>query len=280
MLLDARIYQIAFLLLFLLVGLLTRDWTLHPAAIATAIATCLIGQAMIPTFWSREGWASLAAQATKSLPSALITALGLSLLLRVDHPQTMMLASGAAIASKFLLRIGGKHLFNPANFGIVAALTLTQDAWISPGQWGEAGWLVLLFGCAGGLVLRRVGRWDTSAVFLIAYGGFEAARILWLGWTWDVWVHRLMSGSLLLFALFMMTDPRTIPNARIGRLIWAIAIALLTFLLRNFGFLSTAPIWALFLLAPLTLLLDRLFPSDRFEWSQGASEPEAQVFQT
>ena len=271
MLLDARIYQIAFLLLFLLVGLLTRDWTLHPVAIATAIATCLVGQAILSIDRSK-GWASLSVQAAKSLPSALITALGLSLLLRVDHPRTMMLAAGAAIASKFLLRVGGKHLFNPANFGIVAALALTQDAWVSPGQWGEAGWLVLLFGCAGGLVLGRVGRWDTSVVFLAAYGGLEGARMLWLGWTWDVWMHRLMSGSLLLFALFMMTDPRTIPNARIGRLIWAGTIALLTFLLRNFGFLSTAPIWALFLLAPLTLLLDRLFPSDRFEWSQDASE--------
>ena len=143
MLLDARIYQIAFLLFFLLVGLLTRDWTLHPAAIATAVTVCFTAQVIV----------SGSSAPAKSLPSALITALGLSLLLRVDHPSTMMLAAGAAIASKFLLRVGEKHLFNPANFGIVAALTLTQDAWVSPGQWGEAGWLVLLFGCAGGLVL-------------------------------------------------------------------------------------------------------------------------------
>ena len=261
MLLDARIYQIAFLLLFLLVGLLTRDWTLHPVAIATAVAVCLTIQAIV-----------LPSAPAKSLLSALITALGLSLLLRVDHPSTMMLAAAAAIASKFLLRVGEKHLFNPANFGIITALTLTQDAWVSPGQWGEAGWLVLLFVCAGGLVLGRVGRWDTSVVFLVAYGGLEAARMIWLGWTWDVWVHRLMNGSLLLFALFMITDPRTIPNARVGRLIWASAIALLTFWLRNFCFLATAPIWALFLLAPLTLLLDRLFLSDRFEWSGGTAE--------
>ena len=266
MLFDARIYQIAFLLLFLLVGLLTRDWTLHPVAIATAVAVCLTAQVIV----------SLRSSApAKSLLSALITALGLSLLLRVDHPSTMMLAAGAAIASKFLLRVGEKHLFNPANFGIVAALTLTQDAWVSPGQWGETGWLVLLFVCAGGLVLGRVGRWDTSVVFLVAYGGLEAARMIWLGWTWDVWVHRLMNGSLLLFALFMITDPRTIPNARIGRLIWASAIAILTFWLRNFCFLATAPLWALFLLAPLTLLLDRLFLSDRFEWSGGTTEPDS-----
>jgi Na+-transporting NADH:ubiquinone oxidoreductase subunit NqrB len=201
-----------------------------------------------------------------TLPSALITALGLSLLLRTDDYSTMALASGAAILSKFFLRAQQKHWFNPANFGIIAALTFTQDAWVSPGQWGEDGWYALLFLGAGGLVLKRVGRWDTTAAFLISYAGLEAIRNVALGWTWDVWWHRLMSGSLLLFALFMITDPRTIPDARLGRLIWAIAIAVVTFILRNQYFLPTAPFWALFALAPFSLLLDRLFPASRFSW--------------
>ena len=64
----------------------------------------------------------------------------------------------------------------------------------------------------------------------------------------------------------MVTDPRTIPNARAGRLIWAGSIALLAFILRNVFFLPTAVLWALFFLAPLTPLLDRLFPADRFAW--------------
>jgi hypothetical protein len=63
-------------------------------------------------------------------------------------------------------------------------------------------------------VLKRVGRWDTTLAFLGSYALLEALRNLWLGWAWDVWAHRLMSGSLLLFALFMVTDPRSIPNAR------------------------------------------------------------------
>lgn len=194
----------------------------------------------------------------------------MSLLLRVDHPLTMALAVMGAIASKFLLRLRGKHVFNPGNFGIVMALMLSGDAWVSPGQWGESGWYGLLFLGAGGLVLQKVGRWDTSVAFLGSYAALEAVRNLWLGWTWDVWAHRLTSGSLLVFALFMMTDPRTIPNARAGRLIWAGAIALLTFILRNICFISTAPFWALFTLAPLSLLLDWRLPAARFEWSQSA----------
>ncbi|MDJ0737416.1 MAG: RnfABCDGE type electron transport complex subunit D [Nostocaceae cyanobacterium] len=201
-----------------------------------------------------------------SLRSPLITSLGLSLLLRADHWTTMVVAAACAIASKFIFKVGEKHFFNPANFGIISALVLTRDAWVSPGQWGEDWWYGLLFVGAGGLILQRVGRWDTTAAFLGAYAALEGMRNLWLGWTWDVYWHRLMSGSLLLFALFMVTDPRSIPNSRTGRLIWALSIAFLTFTLRNFFYMSTAVFWALFALAPLTLLLDFLWRAPRFQW--------------
>jgi Na+-transporting NADH:ubiquinone oxidoreductase subunit NqrB len=262
---DARLYQIAFLTSFLLIGLFTRDWTLQLSMVTVTIATCLTTQAiaiwLVARFQPAPGDFSLS-----NLFSPLITSLGLSILLRADHYSTMMLAAVLAIASKFLVRVQGKHLFNPANFGIIAALVLTTDAWVSPGQWGEEGWYAMLFLATGGLVLQRVGRWDTTIAFLGSYAGLEAGRNLWLGWTWDVWLHRLMSGSLLMFALFMITDPRTIPNARSARVVWAMAIALLTFILRNGFFLSTAVFWALFALAPLTIVLDRWLPDDRFVW--------------
>ncbi|MBD1848123.1 RnfABCDGE type electron transport complex subunit D [Cyanobacteria bacterium FACHB-63] len=263
---DARMYQILFLSLFLLVGMITRDWTLHLGMIATAIATCTGMQWILARTRDQPF--------TRSLPSALITALGMSVLLRADHYTTIVLACCAAIGSKFVLRVGEKHLFNPGNFGIITALLLTSDAWVSPGQWGEEGWYAVLFLATGGLVLKRVGRWDTTIAFLAAYGGLEAIRNVYLGWTWDVWGHRLMSGSLLMFALFMITDPRTIPNAQIGRVIWAVAIAMLTFILRNQFFISTAVFWALFALAPLSMVIDRIFPDSRFSWEQRATTTE------
>lgn len=297
MLRDARDYQILFLTLFLVLGLVTRDWTLQPVVVAVAIATCLLTQGVL-SIWlqARPAPADSAPQSTIAadwachqqrpwllgwLPSGirrsvqdtpfnwrspLITALGLSLLLRVDHLPTMALAAVVAIASKFVLKVEGKHWFNPANLGIIAALTLTQDAWVSPGQWGEELWYGLIFFGAGGMVLKRVGRWDTTAAFLGSYALLEALRNSYLGWTWDVWGHRLMSGSLLLFALFMVTDPRSIPNARPARLIWALSIAVLTFILRNYWYLPTAVFWALFIASPLTIGLDILWKSEPFTW--------------
>lgn len=268
---DARLVQILFLSTFLVLGFWTRDWTLRSQVIGVAIAVCLVTQLAV----RRQGEDRPLTH--EFFLSPLITSLGLSLLLRVDHCSTMALAGGTAILSKSVFQVGGKHVFNPANFGIVIVLLLTGDAWVSPGQWGEEGWYVVLFLATGGLVLGKVGRWDTTVAFLGMYAGLEAVRNVWLGWTWDVWAHRLMSGSLLMFALFMVTDPRSIPNARTGRIIWAGAIALLTFILRNYFFISTAVFWALFALAPLTVLLDWVFPADRFVWIQNSQTQDSQL---
>ncbi len=269
---DIRDYQILFLGLFLVLGIGTRDWTLRPELIGVAIATSLATQWMLSLVISHWSLANKTndKKLMPNLRSALITSLGLSLLLRADHWTTMAIAAAIAIASKFIFQVGDKHFFNPANFGIISALILTPDAWVSPGQWGEEWWYGLLFLGTGGMILQRIGRWDTTAAFLGSYSLLEAIRNLWLGWTWDVYWHRLMSGSLLLFALFMITDPRSIPNSRIGRIVWAVCIAGLTFILRNYFFVSTAVFWALFALAPLSILLDILWLAPRFAWQEGS----------
>ena len=265
---DIRDYQILFLGLFLVLGIGTRDWTLRPELIGVAIATSLATQWILSFVICHWSLAKNKGQ-SPNLRSALITSLGLSLLLRADHWTTMAIAAAMAIASKFIFQVGDKHFFNPANFGIISALIFTPDAWVSPGQWGEEWWYGLLFLGTGGMILQRVGRWDTTAAFLGSYSLLEAIRNLWLGWTWDVYWHRLMSGSLLLFALFMITDPRSIPNSRIGRVVWATSIAGLTFILRNYFFISTAVFWALFALAPLSILIDVLWLAPRFGWDEG-----------
>ena len=44
---DIRDYQILFLSSFLVLGIGTRDWTLHPEFIAVAIATCTTTQLIL-----------------------------------------------------------------------------------------------------------------------------------------------------------------------------------------------------------------------------------------
>jgi Na+-transporting NADH:ubiquinone oxidoreductase subunit NqrB len=261
MFVDPRDYQIVFLATFLGLGIMTRDWSIKPELILTLMLTCCLTQLVAFRFCKP------AENPLPSLKSALITSLGLSLLLRADRASTMILAGSLAIISKFIFTSDRKHWFNPANFGIMIALILTPHAWVSPGQWGDDWWCLLLFIGLGGIVLKRVGRWDTSVAFLVAYALLEAARNLWLGWTWDVYAHKLMSGSLLLFALFMITDPRSIPNARSARIFWAIAIAGVTFILRNYFYINEAVFIALFILSPMTILLDRIWIAPRFNWN-------------
>ena len=277
---DARVTQIVFLGLFLLLGVSTRDWTVRADLMLVVVASCVATQWLLSATveyakrspeYSVTGTFNqfnllVSPKVLTSLRSALITSLGLCLLLRSNSYQTMMLAGFLAIASKFLLRHHNKHFFNPANFGIIAAITLTNDAWVSPGQWGTDWWYLLLFIGLGGVVLRQVGRWDTSIAFLLAYGSLEAVRNLWLGWSWDVWQHQFMSGSLLLFALFMLTDPRSIPNSQKGRWVWSLAIAFSTFILQHHFYLSTAIFWSLFIISPLTIAIDTIWSAPRFNW--------------
>ncbi len=261
---DARLPQILFLSLFLLLGVCTRDWSLHWEFVALNFLVCFATQVLLSRFSGRSpgNWLS-----------ALVTPLSLSLMLRSHTAWAVALAAFLAIASKFVFCTGGKHWFNPANFGIVLSLLLTQETWISNGQWGTAAGLLLCFGALGGVITRRVGRLDTSVVFLMTVGALELTRVLWLGWTLDVWLHRMSSGSLWLFAFFMLSDPRSIPNALPARVLWAGAIASVTFALQNLWFVPDGMFYALFALSPLTALLDRRWHAPQFQWQVPLPRP-------
>lgn len=255
---DARFLQIFLLSNFLIYGWIFLGWFEAWDIYLAAFGSCLITQ----WFWARR----------KGLPpgswkSAVISALGLCLLLKVNFWPYMLLAGVLTISSKFLIQFRGKHIFNPTNFGIIA-LILTGNAWISPGQWGSGelvGGLIVL-GAIG--VLFRVDRWDVALAFLLGLLVFEALRtVVYLGWQWDVLFHKFNSGTILLFAFFMITDPRTAPDSRKGRILWGLMIAALSFGLGQFFHIYKAPIIALFFVSAFTPLIDRFFHGNRFQWN-------------
>ncbi|MDY6899067.1 MAG: Na+-transporting NADH:ubiquinone oxidoreductase, subunit NqrB, partial [Cyanobacteriota bacterium] len=55
-------------------------------------------------------------------------------------------------------------------------------------------------------------------------------------------------------------------------LTWAACIALVTFILKNNFYLSTAVFWALFALAPFTVLFDQLWKASRFHWTANSEQ--------
>lgn len=256
---DARHFQILYLGSFLLFGIVYLDWQNEINRYLIIIMSALLFQ-------------NIGAVLSKAKPggwkSALITSFGLCLLLKTNHIETAVLASFVAIASKFLIRYNGKHIFNPVNIGIIGTILLSGDAWVSPGQWGSHFYILLGLGMLGFLVLKKVDRLDASITFLLVFGGLQFVRsVLYLGWSPDVFLHQISSGTLVLFTFFMITDPMTTPNHRGARILWISLISILAFLLSNFVYVYAAPIWTLFFFAPLTPILDKIWKARKFEWA-------------
>ena len=113
---DPRLYQIGALTLLLLYGIfaLHFDVTLFRAAllVGTAIRTqALCARLRNVAFDPR---------------SAAISGLSLSLLLRSEYLALLLAGAVIAVASKFVVRIRGKHVFNPTNAAIVALMLMSN----------------------------------------------------------------------------------------------------------------------------------------------------------
>jgi Na+-transporting NADH:ubiquinone oxidoreductase subunit NqrB len=255
---DARYFQIAALSTLLVVNFAWIDFGAKPLPSVIAVGTALATQLVCTRL---TGLPKL------DLRSPLITGLSLSLLLRADALWLYALAAGVAIGSKFVLHLEGKHIFNPAGFAIVVLLLTSNGVWISPGQWGTDVWFAALLGFMAILVLSAARRADIALFFLVSHAALLLARALWLGDPPAIPLHQLESGSLLIFAFFMISDPRTAPDSAAGRFLFAFAVALAAHYMAFFMQLRPALYFALILLSPLTLLLDRLVPAERFIWT-------------
>lgn len=256
--LDPRLCQIAALAGLLAYGLLRLDLEVRPARAAIILATALAAQYACTRWWGL---------ATFDPRSALISGLSLCLLLRTSWTALAVVGAALAVSSKFLIRVRGKHVFNPTNFAIVALL-LTGQAWVSPGQWGSAAFFGFLLACLGGLVVNRAARSDVTIAFLLAYGGLVFGRSLWLGEPMAIPIHRLQNGALLIFAFFMISDPRTTPDRRAGRILFALLVALGAAFVQYRLFRTNGLLWSLAVFSPLVPLIDRLLPGAPYRWAR------------
>ena len=254
---DPRLYQIATLAGLLTYGIWWLDLEVQPANAVAIIASVLATQLACERLAGRDRF---------DPRSALISGLSLCLLLRTGSPDLAVLAAVIAIASKFTLRVRGKHVFNPSNLALVALLLMPVPAWVSPGQWGSFATFGFLLACAGGLVVHRALRSDVTYAFLATYAGLLAWRTLKLGDPWTIPLHQMKSGALILFAFFMISDPRTTPSSRFGRVLFGAAVAAVAHYVTFRLFRTNGLLWALAALSPTVPLLDLLLPGPRFVW--------------
>jgi Na+-transporting NADH:ubiquinone oxidoreductase subunit NqrB len=274
--LDPRLFQAGFQLFFLCFGIGILRWEIPAWHLLASIGGCLFFQHLFECLRQKK-WLPLGGIRAflGQHFSVLISAFSLCLLLRTTHWSISLLAAALTVASKYIFRYRGRHLFNPSAFGIIVTL-LTQEAWLSPGQWGSGTLLFFLILTLGTIVVTRVQQLDVSLAFLAGYAGLMAWRQLWvLGWPADHFIHTLCTGSLLLFTFFMISDPRTAPAHPVARSAWGFAIGALAFYLAAFRWWYNTPILVLVMAAPLVPLLNWFMPRPLFRWP-GRSRSSAQ----
>ncbi|HMB51888.1 MAG TPA: RnfABCDGE type electron transport complex subunit D [Thermoanaerobaculia bacterium] len=259
---DPRHFQIAVLSSLLAWGVVGLGLEVRPAAGVVILAAALATQ------WAGTRWVRWKTGIDLRFEprSVMISVLSLTLLLRTGSLAVAALAAFLTIGSKFVVRWRGKHVFNPTNFGLAAILLATDNAWVSPGQWGSAAAAAFAVACLGFVVVRRAARSDVTWAFLVFYGGLVFGRALWLGDPLAIPLHHLSSGAFLIFAFFMISDPRTTPDSRAGRLLFAALVAAGAGYVHFVLFQPNGLIWSLAALAPLVPLIDLLLPGRRYHW--------------
>jgi Na+-transporting NADH:ubiquinone oxidoreductase subunit NqrB len=200
--------------------------------------------------------------------SALITSLSLTLLLRTDLIAWAMLAAIVAIGSKFFIRVRNKHVFNPTNVALVTLMLISDKAWVSSGQWGSSVISAFALACLGFLVLTRAKRAETTIAFFAAYAALLIGRAVWLHDPLSIPLHQLQNGALLIFAFFMISDPKTSPNTRRGRIAFGVMVATVAYVIQFVFYEPNGPIIALILSSPLVPLIDFLWTGSSYQWDR------------
>ncbi len=224
--------------------------------------------------------------------SAMLTGSGVALIFRLigtEHGDWwstrgwywFALVAGGSLLSKYLIRYDGGHLFNPSNFGLVIAFLLLGssraeplDFWWAPlDGWMVAAYALILVGGIAitarlGMLGMAVGFWLTlfAAIGLLAASG----HCITARWSFEpvcgthFWWVIITSPEILVFLFFMITDPRTVPAGRIGRVAFGSAVALVCTLLiapqtTEFG-AKVALLGGLVIMCVFRPLFDRYLP--------------------
>ncbi|HEY6971321.1 MAG TPA: RnfABCDGE type electron transport complex subunit D [Candidatus Angelobacter sp.] len=247
MILDSRYLAPAFITLILVVGHFSygilESYTRTALAIITAIIVEMIFGRLLYGKWPHPA-------------SAYITGISVGILVRSPAYWPYVVCSFLSIASKYVLRVRGRHLWNPSNFGISVMVFIVPAAVATLSiQWGNAIWPMLVIWILGSAIIWRVHRFHICATYVLSFLAFAFLRSYLTGNPWQAEVSPLTGPMYQLFTFFMITDPKTTVSSKRGQILVAFLVALVEMILRLMQSIY-APFYALFLVGPAANLLE------------------------
>jgi Na+-translocating ferredoxin:NAD+ oxidoreductase RnfD subunit len=244
---DKRYLAPILVTMVLFVGQVTfgflESWSRTVLAICTAIGVEMVLARLFSGSWPH-------------LASSYISGISVGMLVRSPAFWPYALCSAISITSKYVLRVDGRHIWNPSNFGVVAMLVLAADtvAGLSV-QWGNALLPILVVWCFGSVIIYSLGRFHITATYVASFVAFAFIRALMTGHPFLSEVAPVTGPMYQLFIFFMITDPKTTVRSFRGQCLVAFLVAAVEAGFRLLEFVH-APYYALFVVGPAANLVE------------------------
>ena len=245
--LDPRYLAPALITCVLLAGQISfgflESWSRTFLAISTAIVVELL---IVRALYGK--WPHLA--------SAYVSGISVGILVRSPAFWPYALCSAISITSKYVLRVQGRHIWNPTNFGIVAMLLLAPDTVASLSvQWGNNLLPMVVVWVFGAVILRMVGRLHITLTYVASFLLFAVVRAAVTGHPFLSEVAPITGPMYQLFIFFMITDPKTTVGPKWAQALVAFLVAAVEAIFRLME-LVHAPFYALFVVGPIANLIE------------------------
>jgi len=244
---DKRYLAPILVTMVLFVGQVTfgflESWSRTVLAICTAMAVEMVLSRLFSGSWPH-------------LASSYISGISVGMLVRSPAFWPYALCSAISITSKYVLRVDGRHIWNPSNFGVVAMLVLAADAVAGLSvQWGNALLPIFVVWCFGSVIIYSLGRFHITATYVASFVALAFIRSLVTGHPFLSEVAPVTGPMYQLFIFFMITDPKTTVRSFRGQCLVAFLVAVVEAGFRLMQFVH-APYYALFVVGPIANLIE------------------------
>jgi hypothetical protein len=251
--LDPRLHSPLWITLVLLVGHVSAGILESPSQLVLAIAAAVAAELLLGRV-TRGSWPTIA--------SPYMTGASVGMLLRSPEYWPFAWCAVVSIMSKYVIRLDGRHVFNPSNFGISLLLLVypAHAAHLSV-QWGNSLVAIVMVWSLTLIVLMRWRILHICLTYVAAFVLLAYPRSLVTGHSYLTEVAPITGPMYQLYVLLMITDPKTSVRSRGGQMAMVACVAALEAVLRSLPtFLPAsalvqnlavhAPFYALFVVGP------------------------------
>ncbi len=212
-----------------------------------AILTAVLTEMVVGRFFYGK-WPHLA--------SAYISGISAGILIKSPALWPFVLCAMVSITSKYVLRVGDRHLWNPTNLGMTVMLFLSQYVASLSVEAGNDWYAILLIWAMGAMILYKLGMLHIPVAFVLTFVPLSFFRAWWTGDAVLTELAPVTSPMFQLFIFFMITDPRTVTRKRWSQVVVAVLVGVAETVLR-LAFRDKYSLYhSLFIVGPITNLVE------------------------